>query len=100
IPMSGHNPEPGGFSSEPLRLVQRADRGSWQEGALLSLSGPVVAAIQFYVPTPDGGMLMTTHHHRASGTCLDNRVEGFYLNGQIYLPRGVTYAMSEFFSSI
>jgi hypothetical protein len=100
VPTSGHNPEPGGFSSEPLRVVQSANQGTWHEGEVMSVSGPVVAAIQWYVPAGDGGMLMTTQHHRVIGTILGKRVRGFYLNGQIYLRRGLTYAMSEYFNRI
>ena len=99
-PLSGHNPEPGGWGSEPLRLVQGSERCSWREGALLSVSGPMVAAFQWYVPAPDGGMFFTAHPHRVSGSYLGRPVEGFCLNDQIYLPRGVTYATSEFFGSV
>jgi hypothetical protein len=99
-PLSGHNPERGGWASEPLQIVQRADQASWHEGAVLTVSGPLVAAFQWFVPTPDGGMFFTAHPHRASGTYLGRKVEGFFLNDQIYLPRGVTYATSEFFSSV
>ena len=92
--------EPGGFASEPLRIVQTAEHGTWHEGDLLSLSGPLVSAFQWHVPMPDGGMFFTAHPHRASGTYLGRTVEGFFFNDQIYLPRGVTYANSEFFGSV
>ena len=99
-PLSGHNPDAGGWSSEPLRIAQSSERGSWHEGELFDLSGPLVAAFQWYVPTPDGGMYFTAHPHRASGTFLGRPVEGFFLNDQIYLPRGVNYASSEFFGGV
>lgn len=92
--------EPGGRNSEPLRLVQSADAVDWDEGSLLHLKGPMVAAFQWYVPMPDGGTLFTAHPHRVSGTFLGKPVEGFMFNDQIYLPRGVTYAMSPFWSDV
>ena len=49
---------------------------------------------------PDGGTFFTAHPHRVSGTYLGRKVEGFMFNDQIYLPRGVTYAMSPFWSSV
>jgi hypothetical protein len=100
VPLSGHNPEPGGWSSEPLRLVESAEHGVWHEGDVLSLSGPLIAGFQWYVPADDGGTYFTCHPHRASGTYLGKRVEGFFLHDQIYLPRGVTYPSSPFWSSV
>jgi hypothetical protein len=100
VPLSGHNPDPGGWSSEPLRLVESSDHGVWHEGDILNLSGPLIAGFQWYVPGPDGGTYFTSHPHRASGTYLGEPVEGFFLHDQIYLPRGVNYPTSPFWSSV
>ena len=48
-----HQTEPGARNSEPLRLVQSAGRVIWDEGDLLSLTGQLTAAFQWYAPMPD-----------------------------------------------
>lgn len=92
--------EPGGRNSEPLRLLQTADSIVWEEGELMSLSGPLLAGLQWYAPMGDVGMLFTAHPHRVSGTFLDKKVEGFLFNDQIYHPPGVNFAASPFFASV
>ncbi len=91
----------GGYSSEPLRIVHTADRLEWDEGELMSVSGPLVgAATQWFTPGPDGGMFFTGHPHRVSGTCLGKAVEGFAFNDQMYLPIGDHYGSSAFFQKV
>ena len=90
-----------GPNTEPLRLEQRADHFTWDEGDILSVSGPLVGcATQWFVPAPDGGLYFCGHPHRVSGTCLGKPVEGFAFNDQMYLPVGDSYATSSIFQHV
>jgi hypothetical protein len=88
------------LDGEPLRFEHRADRASWSEGALLSLSGPLVGGcgVQWYDPSPDGG-LYTSEQFRVTGTVLGTPVVGFVAFDQLYLPAGMTWFESPYFSS-
>jgi hypothetical protein len=89
-----------GSSGEPFRLTRGADHLAWTEGSNLALTGTLVGGcgIQWYDPSPGGG-LYSSEQHRVTGTALGQPVDGFVAFDQLFLPPGVTWFESPYFSS-
>lgn len=79
--------------SKPFKIIRRIDGLDWQEGELLDLKGHLVGGcgMQWYSPFKGGGAMYTSHLHRASGTILGTKVEGFFGWDPVYLPAGLDW---------
>jgi hypothetical protein len=93
------------YASEPgpegaFRIEHGTDRLTWTEGALIDLEGRLAGGcgIQWYDPSPPGGFYVA-EQYRVTGTVLGSAVEGFVALDQLFLPAGMTWAESPFFSS-
>jgi hypothetical protein len=88
-----------GLDAEPFRLEHCADRVSWTEGTIFDLEGRLIGCgIQWYDPSPPGGFY-AAEQYRVSGSILGTPVEGFVALDQLYLPAGMTWFESPYFSA-
>lgn len=91
-----------GSIGEPFSLEFTRERTVWDEGSVMHVEGRLVGdcGLQWYDPCRDGGNLYVSHIHRASGTLLGKRVEGFFAVDQQHLPPGTVWRQTEYFQRL